>query len=273
MGVHLSLITYCMLVSTKLVRVHSPTCYSRHHVGFYLNSLIESAEVKNYKFKVYVAIGIVFTCSLLTHKLSFGQQVVPTVDELVRKLRPPTRGIQLNDKSANTASSIDRPRADSEELRHATVKPGKIDPPSQQQASVSSSMPSTSTSTAKITESAATTSIHREYSESRITFEFGSDRLTPYARRVLDIFGTAIRTPELNKAQFVIEGHTDGLGSDQYNLELSRKRAEAVIRYLVDSAQIDPGRLSAKGKGRRELLNPANPGSAENRRVVWVSQQ
>jgi len=111
------------------------------------------------------------------------------------------------------------------------------------------------------------------YSESRITFDVDSDRLTPYARRVLDVFASAIQSPQLKKVQFVIEGHTDGSGSDAYNLELSRKRAESVIRYLVNTAQIDPGRLAAKGKGRRELLNPDDPGAAENRRVVWVSQQ
>lgn len=113
----------------------------------------------------------------------------------------------------------------------------------------------------------------KKYSESRITFEVGSDRLTPYAKRVLDIFGTAIQSPQLANAQFVIEGHTDGTGSDQYNLDLSKRRAESVIRYLVHTSGIDPTRLAAKGKGRRELVNHDDPASSENRRVVWLSQQ
>ena len=111
------------------------------------------------------------------------------------------------------------------------------------------------------------------YSESRITFEFNSDKLTPFARKVLDVFAAAIQTPDLRNVQFIIEGHTDGSGSDQYNLELSRKRADAVIKYLVDNSRLDPSRFAARGKGRRELLNPDDPSSRENRRVVWISQR
>jgi outer membrane protein OmpA-like peptidoglycan-associated protein len=113
----------------------------------------------------------------------------------------------------------------------------------------------------------------KKYSESRITFEVGSDRLTPYARRVLDVFGAAIQSSQLSNVQFIIEGHTDGTGSDQYNLDLSKRRAEAVIRYLVSVSGVDPVRLAAKGKGRRELVNQEDPTAAENRRVVWLSQQ
>ena len=45
-----------------------------------------------------------------------------------------------------------------------------------------------------------------------------------------------------------ITGHTDRLGSDEYNLELSKRRAEAVKGYLVDKG-VEPGRLRALGKG------------------------
>lgn len=108
------------------------------------------------------------------------------------------------------------------------------------------------------------------YSETRIQFEFGSDRLTEQSRNVLDVFASAIMSPSLQSMKFVIEGHTDGVGSDQYNLDLSRKRATAVMRYLTSTRGIPAKRLSARGKGKRELANPDEPASAENRRVAWV---
>jgi outer membrane protein OmpA-like peptidoglycan-associated protein len=67
-----------------------------------------------------------------------------------------------------------------------------------------------------------------------------------------------------------IQGHTDDQGSDQYNLELSNRRAEAVRRYLM-SKGVDADRLVAKGYGESA---PVEPGStdearAENRRVEF----
>ncbi len=111
------------------------------------------------------------------------------------------------------------------------------------------------------------------YSESRIQFEFNSDRLTDFARSVLDVFAAAIQTPALKEGGFIIEGHTDGVGSDAYNQELSRKRAEAVVRYLTEVRGISMDRLAARGKGKRELVNKTDPSAAENRRVVWLAMR
>jgi outer membrane protein OmpA-like peptidoglycan-associated protein len=65
-----------------------------------------------------------------------------------------------------------------------------------------------------------------------------------------------------------ISAHTDSKGSDEYNLELSQKRAESVVQYLI-SKGIDSGRLQAKGYGETEPVgdNETEVGRAENRRV------
>lgn len=65
-----------------------------------------------------------------------------------------------------------------------------------------------------------------------------------------------------------ISAHTDSRGSDDYNLELSQKRAESVVKYLA-SKNIDPARLSAKGYGETKPLfdNSTEEGMAKNRRV------
>jgi OOP family OmpA-OmpF porin len=65
-----------------------------------------------------------------------------------------------------------------------------------------------------------------------------------------------------------VEGHTDSIGSEAYNRDLSERRAEAVRRYLV-GAEIEAGRLSARGVGESTPIAPNETaeGRAQNRRV------
>ncbi len=65
-----------------------------------------------------------------------------------------------------------------------------------------------------------------------------------------------------------VDGHTDGLGTDAYNMKLSQRRAEAVRGYIV-SHGIAPDRLTARGFGKRMPVadNNTDEGRALNRRV------
>lgn len=67
-----------------------------------------------------------------------------------------------------------------------------------------------------------------------------------------------------------IEGHTDNVGSDDYNIALSKARAEAVVKYLVDHG-IEQKKLSAKGFGAAQPVadNATEEGRQQNRRVVF----
>lgn len=70
----------------------------------------------------------------------------------------------------------------------------------------------------------------------------------------------------------VIEGHTDDVGGDDYNMKLSQRRAEAVVNSLVDDFGIDRSRLSAKGYGKTLPLatNVTEDGKQQNRRILAV---
>jgi outer membrane protein OmpA-like peptidoglycan-associated protein len=96
-------------------------------------------------------------------------------------------------------------------------------------------------------------------------FEFNSDKLTQAARENLDQFAKAIKDPRLAGSKFEIDGHTDAVGPEEYNLGLSERRAEAVVSYLT-SEGIDASLLVAKGFGKTKP-RVANPYSPENRRV------
>ncbi len=73
-------------------------------------------------------------------------------------------------------------------------------------------------------------------------------------------------------ATFIIEGHTDNFGTEAYNMELSRARAESVKAWLANEAGIDPMRIQTRGLGFTRLL--VKDGSIEqqklNRRVEIV---
>jgi OOP family OmpA-OmpF porin len=70
----------------------------------------------------------------------------------------------------------------------------------------------------------------------------------------------------------VIEGHTDNVGSYDHNMELSQRRAEAVMNYLVGKFGIDGSRLSAKGYGytRPVADNATDEGKQKNRRIEAI---
>ena len=74
-------------------------------------------------------------------------------------------------------------------------------------------------------------------------------------------------------ATFTLEGYTDSFGSEDYNLELSRRRAEAVKSYLVNSLGINPAQIETRGYGKANLLTSPDASIEEqevNRRVVVV---
>jgi outer membrane protein OmpA-like peptidoglycan-associated protein len=104
-----------------------------------------------------------------------------------------------------------------------------------------------------------------------VRFEFDSAALTPTAQAVLDNLATALTT-DLASYRFVLEGHTDAVGSDDYNLRLSQRRARAVQDYLHELYRIDSARLTAIGKGEEDLLLPDEPDAAPNRRVRVINQ-
>jgi OOP family OmpA-OmpF porin len=103
-----------------------------------------------------------------------------------------------------------------------------------------------------------------------VTFEFNSYELTPTARQTLDNLAGALKSG-LASYEFVIEGHTDAVGADAYNQSLSERRAAAVRSYLVGQHQVDPSKLKAVGKGKRELLSDYAPNADIQRRVRIVN--
>ena len=103
-----------------------------------------------------------------------------------------------------------------------------------------------------------------------ITFEFGSDTIAEDQVARLEGVATAMsRMLEQNPAEtFLIEGHTDAVGTDLANLALSDRRAEAVAQALSDVFDIPPENLTTQGYGEQYLKVATQEPERENRRVA-----
>jgi outer membrane protein OmpA-like peptidoglycan-associated protein len=104
-----------------------------------------------------------------------------------------------------------------------------------------------------------------------IHFDTGSDALNEAALDTVGRIATALQSSQLASYRFLIEGHTDSVGSPDSNLTLSRRRAEAVKAYLVATAGIAANRLETAGKGASEPIDPDHRASAINRRVQIIN--
>lgn len=99
-----------------------------------------------------------------------------------------------------------------------------------------------------------------------VVFDFNKATLTPDARTILD--GVAKKIVAYKKIPMELAGHTDNVGSDEYNMTLSDLRAKAVLDYLVEQGVSKDG-LSAKGYGESQPAadNGTDAGRQVNRRV------
>ncbi|HND08252.1 MAG TPA: OmpA family protein [Candidatus Obscuribacter sp.] len=102
-----------------------------------------------------------------------------------------------------------------------------------------------------------------------ILFDFDSDRLRPHSKEILLSLSRYLKKDKALKLQ--VEGHTCTIGGYDYNMQLSRKRAQSVRRYLTESCSIEAERLKAVGLGytKPEKSNATSAGRERNRRVVF----
>jgi OmpA-OmpF porin, OOP family len=100
-----------------------------------------------------------------------------------------------------------------------------------------------------------------------IQFGNNSAELSESAHAQLAELGKALSSAELTRARFLIAGHTSATGSTQYNLRLSRSRAQAVRAYLLQRFHLPPDRIEATGYGSSRPLAQYPPAAIQQRRV------
>jgi outer membrane protein OmpA-like peptidoglycan-associated protein len=117
----------------------------------------------------------------------------------------------------------------------------------------------------------ATVAQERPRIDLEIKFDYNSANIAKTALADMDNLGKALTDSSLKGSTFVLAGHTDAVGSEEYNLDLSSRRADSVKRYLMEKYSLAPDHLVTAGYGKTRLKNKDNPKAAENRRVEVVN--
>jgi outer membrane protein OmpA-like peptidoglycan-associated protein len=111
--------------------------------------------------------------------------------------------------------------------------------------------------------------------DSGILFDFDKADLRPVAKTNLQKLGVILN--KYADTNVLIEGHTDSKGSDQYNLDLSRRRAQSVSGYVAGLG-VDSARFTTMGYGEAQPIatNDTDEGRQQNRRVelaIWANDK
>jgi outer membrane protein OmpA-like peptidoglycan-associated protein len=104
-----------------------------------------------------------------------------------------------------------------------------------------------------------------------VRFAFDSAQVLPESIPALEAVASGIKLAG-PATKVLIEGHTDAVGPDAYNLTLSQRRALTVKSYLVVQHGIPAENLRTVGLGESALINPGKPLAAENRRVQFRAE-
>ena len=100
-----------------------------------------------------------------------------------------------------------------------------------------------------------------------VQFDFGSARIRPQSYRTVGLLADSLYHPYLLGYRILIVGHTDAVGSSEYNEDLSVRRAEAAARYIRNQGVNES--IETRGRGEYEPVasNDTESGRSQNRRV------
>ena len=106
-----------------------------------------------------------------------------------------------------------------------------------------------------------------------LEFKYNSAELTPETINQLNTLSKALLDQALRKYIYIVEGHTCNQGNKQYNLDLSQKRAQEVVDYVVKTTGLSKEQFQAKGYGASKPFasNDNEDGRQKNRRVVIIN--
>ena len=104
-----------------------------------------------------------------------------------------------------------------------------------------------------------------------IQFDYNSDRITTTSMPSVQALGKALSDANLKGSTFVVAGHTDAIGGEAYNQDLSERRADTIKRYLTEKYGISGTDLVTVGYGKTKPKDPNAPMDPINRRVQVVN--
>ena len=104
-----------------------------------------------------------------------------------------------------------------------------------------------------------------------IQFDYNSADISTTSMPSVQALGKALSNPNLRGSTFVVAGHTDAIGGEAYNQDLSERRADSIKRYLTEKYGIAGSDLVTVGYGKDKPKDPNAPMDPINRRVQVVN--
>jgi outer membrane protein OmpA-like peptidoglycan-associated protein len=104
-----------------------------------------------------------------------------------------------------------------------------------------------------------------------IQFDYNSADIAKTSMASVQALGKALSDPALKGSTFVVAGHTDATGGEEYNQGLSERRADTIKKYLMQNYGLNGNDLVTVGYGETKLKDAANGADPVNRRVQVVN--
>ena len=204
-------------------------------------------------FARHSAIKAITVCAAFTMTAGLalaGDGVVPA-DQIVRALQPkPTRGLSIGEPQIDHAATA------KEDTFLASVRNRKTRSLSLDEREEIASIVST-----------------KPNIDLEINFDYNSAKISKASLPAAQELGKALSSPSLKGSTFLVAGHTDGIGSDAFNQDLSERRADTIKNYLVQKFGINGSDLVTVGYGKTKLKDIQNPSDPINRRVQVVNTE
>jgi len=106
-----------------------------------------------------------------------------------------------------------------------------------------------------------------------IHFDYNSADISKGSTQAVQELGKALSNASLKGSTFVVAGHTDAIGGEAYNQDLSERRADTIKKYLTDKYGIAGADLVTVGYGKTKPKDPNAPMDPANRRVQVVNME
>jgi outer membrane protein OmpA-like peptidoglycan-associated protein len=196
-----------------------------------------------------ITIGAAFT---MTAGLALAGDGTVPADQIVHALQPKpvTRGLSMGEPQINQAAKA---KEDTflASVRNRRTRSLSLDE-REEIASIASSKPNI---------------------DLEINFDYNSAEISKASLPAAQELGKALSNPSLKGSTFVVAGHTDGIGGETFNQDLSERRADTIKTFLMQKYGLSGADLVAVGYGKTKLKDAQNPADPLNRRVQVVNLQ
>jgi len=212
--------------------------------------------------EITIVAGVLLLAGCATKKY-VARQVDPVqqkVNEVGQNLQKTQKQLENDETKLNAVAE----KADSADT-HAVDAQGRADAASKKADDVRDQL------RAELNDRIANIDDYKPAGDATVLFKFNSDKLSDEAKQQLDQLASG-RVGSMKRYFIAIQGFTDKIGSADYNLDLSRRRAAAVQTYLVAQHSIPVYRIQIVGLGKEKPINDekTRDDRAKNRRVEVI---